>query len=94
MLGFLIGLAAGAVHFYALSRFTKMVTGGEFTPRLALFGVVQFLIPLAVLVVCAFTIRDLLLWVAIGMAVALVGSAVIKFALSARRSKGRDTTDD
>ena len=91
--GFMIGLAAGAVYFYVLSRFTAMVTGGTFTMRMALIGFLQFFIPLAVLVLCAFFLPNQLLWVGTGMAAALLGSAVIKFIL-VQRKKGRDKSDD
>lgn len=91
--GFFIGLAAGLVHFYVLSRFTAMVTGGSFTMRTAALGIVQFLIPMAALLLCALLLRGQLLWAGIGMAGTLITSSTVKLILTGRR-KGRDGQND
>ena len=91
--GLLIGLAAGVVHFYALSRFTAAITGGEITSRAVVLGILQFFIPLTVLVLCAFLAHEMLVWTAVGMAAALICGGVAAFAVSIRRSKGRDKKD-
>ncbi|MDR0491456.1 MAG: hypothetical protein LBH28_09475 [Oscillospiraceae bacterium] len=65
-----------------LSKFTSSVTGGSFDKKAAMLGVVQFLLPLAVLFGCALLIRGGLLWAAIGMTASLTLCALVKFFLA------------
>ena len=82
LIGLAIGAVSGVLQFWMLSRFTKAVTGGGLDKKAVLFGVCQFLLPLIVLLACAFLIRDSLLWAAIGMVVVLVLSSFVKFFLT------------
>jgi len=79
LLSIFIGLVTGVVQFYLLYKFVTTVTGGKSGQRTILFAITQFLFPFAVLVVCAFLLRDTLMWVGIGAAASLITSAVIKF---------------
>ena len=62
-----------------LSKFTKAVTGGGFSGKTALLGVLQFFLPLVVLLGCALLLNSALLWAAIGMIAALVVSALVRY---------------
>lgn len=94
MLGFVIGFAAGIGQFFLLSRFVSMVTSGTFSINAAVFGILQFIIPLIVLLLCVFVARQDLTWAAMGIAAALIGGAVIKFIRSGRPGKESDNGDD
>ena len=82
LIGLIIGAGSGVLQFFMLSRFTKAVTGGGLDKKAVLFGVCQFLLPLIVLLICAFLLRDALLWAAIGMVVVLVSFSFVKFVLT------------
>jgi len=86
VLGFLIGIASGVVQFFLLLKFTTAVTGGKINGKVAIFAITQFLFPFAVLLLCAFFLNEKLMWVGIGMAAALIISAVIRF-LTVSKSK-------
>ncbi|MDR2357968.1 MAG: hypothetical protein LBD92_07815 [Oscillospiraceae bacterium] len=88
MAGFLIGVVTGGAHFWLLSRFTRAVTGGGLTGGAALLGVAQFLLPLAVLLAVAFVRREMLLTAGAGMAAALIGCALARFAVARARKRG------
>ena len=77
----IIGVAAGAAQVWMLAKFTKAVTGGGLDRVAVLFGVCQFFLPLAVLLGCAFILKDSLIWPAIGMIIMLVGFSIIKFVI-------------
>jgi len=83
MFGLMIGLAAGAVQFLILARFTGIVTGGGFQledgVKGALLGLLQFFIPPAVLFAVAMLYREGLPYAGAGFAAALIGGALIKF---------------
>ena len=87
MLGFIIGAVSGVVQYLLLSKFTGSLTGSKFGKKTVLFAVTQFLFPFAVLVVCAFLLSDELLLVAIGIASALIISAVIKYIVTQKSGK-------
>jgi len=82
-----IGIITGIVQFYLLQKFTGAVTMGKITNKTVIFAITQFLFPFAVLVACAFTIGDRLLWVGIGIAASLITCAIIKFITVARSNK-------
>ena len=82
LIGLIIGVVSGAVQFLMLGKFTGSVTEGSFSKKTALFATAQFLLPLAVLLGCALLFRESLLWAAIGMTVALVSCAVVRFFIS------------
>ena len=79
LIGLIIGVVSGILQFWMLVRFTKAITGDGLDKKAVLFGVCQFLLPLIVLVGCAFLLRGSLLWAAIGMVVVLVSCSTIKF---------------
>ena len=79
LIGLVIGAASGFVQFWMLARFTKAVTGGGLDRKAVFLGVFQFFLPLAVLVACAFLLRDSLLWTGVGMAVSLSVPALIRY---------------
>ena len=82
-----IGLVTGVVQYLLLKKFTGAVSKGKMTGKTVIFAVTQFLFPFAVLVICALLLVDSLMWVAIGIATALVFCAVYKFIVTSR-SKG------
>jgi len=86
MLGFIIGVASGAIQYFLLTKFTGSVTSGKLTNKAVLFGLVQFLLPFTVLVGIAFLLPDELMLAAIGMGGALLVSAIVRF-IFAWRSK-------
>jgi len=79
IIALLIGLATGAIQFFFLFKFVTNVTGEGIGKKTVLFALTQFLFPFAVLVICAFLLPHNLLWVGIGIAAALIASAVIRF---------------
>ena len=82
MIGLIIGVASGLLQFLMLSKFTKAVTGGGLDRKALLFGVCQFLLPLAVLLGCAYLLRNALLWAAIGMVAVLVVCSMARLLLN------------
>jgi len=68
-----------------LSKFTGMITGGKIDSSAALLGVSQFLLPLVVLLGCAFLLSGSLIWAGAGMASVLIVLAVIRFIKAALR---------
>ena len=87
MLGFVIGAAAGAVQFWMLTKFTGAVTRGTFSNKTVLFAITQFLLPLAVLLSCAFLMSESLMWTGIGIAASLIICAAVRFILTLRSIK-------
>ena len=87
LLGLIIGAASGTLQFWMLTRFTKAVTGGGLDNKAVLFGVCQFLLPLIVLLGCAYLFYNALLWAAIGMIAVLVVCAFVRF-IFAKKSGG------
>ena len=86
-LSIFIGVITGIVQFLLLRKFTGAVSKGKMTGKTVIFAITQFLFPFAVLVLCAFLITDSLMWVAIGIASALIICAVTKFVFTSK-SKG------
>ena len=86
LLGLVIGAASGSLQFHMLSKFTKAITTGTLNNKTVMLGVMQFLLPLAVLLGCAFLLNDSLLWAATGMAASLVICSLAKFVLTHRVS--------
>ena len=87
MLGLFIGIISGVIQFFLLLKFTTSVTGGKAGGKTVIFAVTQFLLPLAVLILCALFLNANLMWVGIGMAAALIGSAIVKFVLLSKKDK-------
>jgi len=87
IIGLLIGLVTGTIQFFLLSKFVTSVTGGKPGSKTVIFAITQFFFPFAVLIICAFLIGDSLMWVGIGIASALIISAVIKFVFVSKSVK-------
>ena len=87
MLGFSIGAVSGVVQFLLLSKFTRSATGGKFNNKTVLFAVCQFLLPLGVLVGCAFLLREALIWTGAGIAGSLIVCAVVHFIIARKKDK-------
>ena len=87
VVGLLIGIISGVIQFFLLSKFVLAVTSGNPGKKTVLFAVTQFMFPFAILVVCGFLLRDSLMWAGIGMASALIISAVIKFTVFSGKKK-------
>ena len=87
IIGLLIGLVTGLIQFLLLSKFVTSVTGGKPFSKTVIFAITQFLFPFAVLIICAFLIGDSLMWVGIGIASALIISAVIRFVFVSKSMK-------
>ena len=91
MWGIFIGLASGALQFFLLLKFTKIITGGKFGSKAVVFGITQFLLPFVVLLLSAFFLGDnilgegFLMWIGIGMAAALVICAIVRFIIVSKR---------
>jgi len=83
----IIGIATGVVQFFLLFKFVTSVTGGKSSTKTILFAITQFIFPFAVLVICAFLIGVVLLWVGIGIASALIVSAIVKFVFLSKKNK-------
>ena len=82
VLGLIIGAVSGLLQFWMLAKFTKAVTGGGLDKKAALLGACQFLLPLVVLLGCAFLFYDSLLWAASGMVAVLVVCSTVRFLLN------------
>jgi hypothetical protein len=95
MIGLAVGIAAGALQYWLLSKFTARITRGTVDSRAVLYGLAQFMLPLGVLIVVAFIRRQDLLWTAIGITGILIFGAVGKFVLKAFKavSRGEDKRD-
>jgi len=87
VIGILIGLITGVIQFFLLMKFVFSVTSGKFGNKTVLFAVTQFLFPFTILILYGFLFRDSLMWVGIGMASALIISAVLKFLLFSDKKK-------
>jgi len=87
MLGIAIGVVAGVIQFFLLMKFTGAVTGGKFNKKTVLFAITQFLLPFAVLLICAFFLEGELLLVGIGIASSLVLCAVVRFIMVSKAKK-------
>jgi len=88
--GLLIGAVTGVIQFFLLTKFVFAVTSGKFGNKTVLFAVTQFLFPFTILILYGFLFRESLMWAGIGMASALIISAVIKFVVF---SGNKNSTD-
>jgi hypothetical protein len=79
MIGLPIGVASGVVQFWMLAQYTGAVTTGTLTVKAMLCALAQFLLPLAVLLVCGLLLPGSLIWAGSGMAAALVICASVNF---------------
>lgn len=90
MIGLFIGIAAGLIQFWLLSKFTKLITRGSMNPKCLLLGFSQFFLPMLVLIGVAFIRRQDLLLAAVGITATLVFGAITKNVINKRRSRGRE----
>ncbi len=86
MLGFISGFVCGLIQFFLLRRFAHSVTSGG-KPAIGL-GLLQLLLPAALLMGCAFFMPANLVWAATGIACPLIGGALIYFLVSTKRRDG------
>lgn|GEM_PF-1908338 len=84
MLGFIIGIIAGAIQYWILVKFTKAVAGGILGLKTVCFAIAQFFLPAIILSGCAFLLRESLLFAGIGMAASLTILAISLFARSTK----------
>jgi len=88
MLGFIIGAVSGVIQFFLLAKFTGAVTKGKISGKTVLFVITQFLLPFAVLFICAILLGvEALMMVGIGIAAALIISALVRFFMVSKSSK-------
>lgn len=88
MVGLGIGLISGCLQFWLLSQFTKGIASGTFSIKTVLLGMVQFFLPMGILILMAFIRRQDLLWTGIGITGAVILGAIIKYIIGAREAKG------
>jgi len=88
VLGLAIGAASGVIQFYLLMKFTGSITGGKPGSKTVIFAITQFLFPFAILLLCAFFLSESLMMIGIGMAAALIVSAVVKYIIYSKTKPG------
>jgi len=86
MLGFISGFVCGLIQFFLLRRFARSVTSGG-KPAIGL-GLMQLLLPAALLMGCAFFMPANLVWAATGIVCPLIGGALLHFFVSGKRRDG------
>ncbi len=94
MIGLSIGIVSGLLQFWLLTKFVKGITSGSVDIIYMSMGIVQFLLPAAVLVGVAFLRRQDLLLAGTGMAGVLIIGAILKYVVFARKSRGRGNNND
>jgi hypothetical protein len=85
MLGLVIGLCCGVIQFFLLRRFVRSVTSGG-KPAVGL-GILQLLLPAALLLGCAFFMPANLIWAATGIVIPVIGGSLIQLFLPGSRKK-------
>lgn len=90
VIGLFVGVAAGLFQLWLLTKFISAVTSGSFSVSKAFLGILQFVLPVAVLFGAAFLIRQELIWTGCGLAATLMIGAIVKFILYMRKSRGHD----
>lgn len=94
MIGLAVGIIAGVIQYWLLSRFTAYISKGEMHIKGILLGMLQFFLPMGVLVGIAFVKQSYLLWTAIGITVSLLLCAIIKNLINTRKMRGREDNND
>ena len=87
MLGFIIGVAAGAIQIHIFSKAKAAVTGGKFDRKSILLLVAQLVAPLVLMVVAALLLRGDILWSGIGIVVSLTGISFFRFIHLSRKRR-------
>lgn len=90
MIGLIIGILTGVGTYWLLSKFSTTMTQGTAPMKGSLYGILSFLLPMAALIAVAFIKRSDLLISAIGIIACLLASAVLKYMLGTRKSRGRE----
>ena len=85
MVGFIVGVASGAIQFWMLSKFAFLLSGGIMNVRTVLFALAQFLFPFAVLLGCAFLIINDLIYAGVGIAATIITCALVRFIRAKKR---------
>ncbi|MDR0906043.1 MAG: hypothetical protein LBN00_07700 [Oscillospiraceae bacterium] len=86
IIGIIIGLAAGAAQYLLLSRFTRRVTAGpESGSGFVLFGLLQWVLPFAVLLLVGLLYTPALLPAGITIATTLIVGAVARIIIGGRK---------
>jgi hypothetical protein len=89
MIGLAIGVAAGGVQFWLLSKFTARITSGAgMNLQATFFFIMQFLLPLGALIAVGFLRRSDLLPAALGIIGALIVGAILKYVIITRKTRG------
>lgn len=94
LIGLGVGIVAGCLQFWLLSKFTKIVSSGSLKLKNVLVGLGQFFLPLIVLYGVALFRRHDLLWTGIGIIAALIAGAVIKYIVTTRNLRGGRDKDE
>jgi len=89
LLGFIVGIVFGLLQIWALYKYTVLVVSKGISAKCILLGVLQFIMPFAVLVGVALLRRQDILWAGVGMSSCLVIGALIIF-IKNRYKRGRD----
>jgi hypothetical protein len=83
-IGIVIGLVVGAAQFLLLLRFTKRVTGGSGS-GFVLFGLLQWILPFAALLLVGLFYTAALLPAGITIAVTLIAGAAARIIIGGRK---------
>jgi hypothetical protein len=94
VIGFAVGVAAGAVQFWLLAKFTKRVTSGALSPSTILLGFLQLLLPIGVLLGVAILWREDILLTGVGITGALFVGVFVRFILMRQKKKPRGNKHD
>ncbi|NLT13537.1 MAG: hypothetical protein GXY05_04265 [Clostridiales bacterium] len=94
MIGLAVGIAAGAVQFWLLTKFTRYVTSGGITPFVVMLGFLQLLLPFGALLAVAFLRRQDLLLAGVGISGALIGGLFVRFLLMRLKKKAGEDKND
>ena len=93
MIGLTVGIIAGGFQFWLLSKFTASITKGIVTIKSILIGLLQFFLPMGVLVGMAFIKQSDLLMTAVGITGSLIICAISKNVVNARKTRGRENNN-
>jgi hypothetical protein len=94
VIGFAVGIAAGAAQFWLLTRFTRRVTSGCITSPVVLLGFLQLLLPFGVLLAVALLRRQDLVLAGAGISGALIGGLLVRHILVRLKKRTGGNTDD
>lgn len=95
MIGLFVGIAAGGIQFWLLTKFTSRIASGTgLNLQATLLFILQFLLPLGVLLAVGFLRKGDLLTAALGIIASLIIGAVLKYVIITRKTRGhRDNND-